>query len=113
MLIFFFLTLTYGTMCPTARDNLLQCFRELLDTNKDSTITVGEIDSFLATQTCINKKITDHLSGEILIHTCDINHDGVLTVADWTASNSCVTMPGREDLVCELCKKCGWSGLKK
>lgn len=97
--------------CPTSRDNLVSCFRELLDLNHDSTIDAAEIDTFLHAQTCIDSKVTSKLSGSILIRLCDANADGVLTLADWTASDGCITETKRVNMFCEICLRCGWSAM--
>lgn len=114
MLIFLLVGIVLGMTpeCPVPRDTLIQCFRKLLDKNRDSIITVAEIDNYLATQTCIPRTVSDHLSGTILMNTCDLNRDGALTLADWTPSNACVTNPKRIEMICHLCVKCGWDEMK-
>ena len=113
-MLIFILLFTFGfAHCPEPRDNLIQCFRELLDTNKDSAITIAEIDNFLLKQTCINKKIVEHISGTLIMNTCDFNHDNLLTLADWTATNACVSTDHRVEMICILCERCGWEGKKR
>lgn len=112
MLIFIFFAFAFAH-CPEPRDNLIQCFRDLLDLNKDSTITIAELDYFLANQNCINKKITNHITGTMIMNTCDFNHDNVLTLSDWTVTNACVSTPHRIEMVCLFCERCGWEGKKK
>jgi hypothetical protein len=113
MLIFIFIAISFAVCPPANRDNLIDCFRKLLDSNRDSIITVSEIDYYLRTQTCLSKVVTDHLSGTIIMNTCDLNRDGQLTLADWTPSNACVTVPKRVEMICNLCERCGWDGMKK
>lgn len=110
MLIFILFFALGVAHCPEPRDNLIQCFRTLLDTNKDSIITVSEIDHFLSTQTCINENIAKHITGTIIMNTCDLNRDGQLTLSDWTMQNACVSTDQRVDMICVLCERCGWEG---
>jgi hypothetical protein len=49
----------------------------------------------------------------MIMNTCDFNHDGVLTLLDWTVTNACVSNPNRIEMVCVLCERCGWEGEKK
>jgi hypothetical protein len=113
-MLIFILFFAFGIAhCPEPRDNLIQCFRDLIDLNKDSTITIAELDHFLANQNCINKKITSHITGTHIMNTCDFNHDGILTLSDWTATNACVSTPHRIEMVCVLCERCGWEGKKR
>ncbi len=111
MLIFLFIVISIA--CPTGRDNLIQCFRSLLDSNKDSTITVSEIDYYLRTQTCLPRSVSEHITGTTIMNTCDLNRDGVLTLADWTPLNACVTKPRTAELICNLCVRCGWNEMNK
>lgn len=111
MLIFLFIVTVIA--CPTSRDNLIQCFRSLLDTNRDSSISVSEIDYYLRTQTCLPKSLSEHITGHLIMNTCDLNGDGVLTLSDWTPFNACVTNPKRVEMICNLCVRCGWNEMNK
>ena len=116
--------------CPAAsRDDLLTCFDQLLDTNHDGNITVGEIDTFLAAQlaaftadpengSCLTRsaRFFQTTNGTAIMTACDLNHDGVLTAsADWALSNNnatsgvtvCATNNMIQDYVCRLCHMCG------
>jgi hypothetical protein len=84
------------------REALLPCFSELIDIDKDGSLNTTEIRTFLDT----NKihAIT------ILMHMCDLNRDGVLTVADdWTPEDACARSQPMITRVCYICVRAGWS----
>jgi hypothetical protein len=89
------------------RDDLLNCFRALLDHNHDDIITAADIDHFLLTENCLPEMYKKYMSGQKIIDTCDTNQDYVLTKADWNTPQSCITKPNQIQYITQLCKACG------
>lgn len=98
LLVLLLLTLCLGR-CPVERDKLLECFERLVDYNHDNAITASEIDSFL-----LNTPMNQRLTGTMILKMCDINKDGVLTIADWTPPEACLRSPEKINLMCKLCE---------
>lgn len=92
-------------VCPSvARDDLLICL-STADTNEDGTLTVAEMDAWIAAHSeCIPGSM---LSGTIITTLCDKDASGNLTMTDWNDAASCITLRSRQMLLCQFCSKCG------
>jgi len=108
----FFLVIIVTIACPVSRDKLVLCFSQLVDLNQDSIITATEIDFFLDHQQCIDSNIAHHISGQMVINTCDMNKDGILSIADWTRIDACIQTQHNIDYMCTICVSCGWKPFK-
>ena len=85
-------------MLKGGRDALLSC-GAIVDTNHDEAISPSELTTFVNSVALSDR----------IFSSCDLNHDGLLTVAsDWNATNAC----GYESpYVLKMCFKCqekGW-----
>lgn len=103
--LFILIKLSVGTL---GRDHLLPCFRSLLDQNHDSIITRHELDAFIDQKnTCIsNYNYYSYISGELIMNTCDLNKDGVLTLSDWDSPRACLVDKYVYNYISRLCGKC-------
>lgn len=104
-----FVLIISSLSCPVSRDQILGCIRQLMDSDGDGIIQPQTIDSLLSKATCLPSPITSIMSGAMIMEMCDINRDGSLTMADWTAPNACVTKPNHLYYACTLCQGCGYS----
>lgn len=100
-----------GGMAPSycyniTRDQLLDCFSTLVDTNQDAAVSPDEVDAFLALQ-----GITGDLSPRhMLFIACDLNQDGLLTMEDWNNDTACGTSGRAIHGTCYTCAMGNWSG---
>jgi hypothetical protein len=103
-------------VCPGERDNLLGCFSQLIDGDQDGNITVAELDFAFGNLTCLptNSEFTSLYNSTYVMNVCDVDSDGVLSMADWTADNACLkdNTPAI-DYVCRMCYLCGYEPLVK
>jgi Ca2+-binding EF-hand superfamily protein len=107
IIIIIFLLSTQTLSCPETRDALLRCFKRLMDKNNNNVITIEEIDEFIKTSSCLNTiKIQPYITGKMIINTCDINGDGVLSLEDWSHHTSCIASENIIERVCEFCQLC-------
>jgi len=93
------LALTKCHALKGGRDALLDCFAKLVDTNHDNSIVPSETTAFFK-----NEGRTT-----ILFKMCDLNNDGKLTSADWTAPNACATNQHSIFRTCYECERAGWT----
>lgn len=80
------------------RDSLLPCLQLKLDPNSDGTVTLSELGA------AIPSRYASRYSAESLMHLCDVNKDGVLTMADWNTNTSCLISPKVVNFVHKLCQ---------
>jgi len=105
---FLLILLSFALSCQIKhRDDYLSCFSEKFDLNHDSIITQNEID------TVLNTTIYPLTYGSNVIANCDMNNDGVLTVAgDWNNQTSCLKnymWNLNAFLVCDICVSLNWT----
>jgi len=93
-----------NTACRTiGRDQLLDCFTTLVDTNHDNILSSDEIGTFLTANNIPAQTV--------LMRICDVNHDGSLTMDDWNAPGSCAQSQPIITRACYICVRAGWSPL--
>ena len=109
MFVLFFVLIISTLSCPVSRDQILGCIRQFMDSDGDGVIQIQTIDSLLSKATCLPKEITNMLSGSMILHMCDINKDGSLTMADWTSPDACVRKENHLYYACMLCEGCGYT----
>jgi hypothetical protein len=108
MFFLLFILIISTISCPVSRDQILGCIRTFMDPDNDGIIQPETIDSLMTKATCLPKSITNMMSGAMVLQMCDINRDGSLTMADWTAPNACVMKPNHLYYACTLCEGCGY-----
>jgi hypothetical protein len=84
------------------RNELLPCFTQYVDTNKDNIIDASEVASFLS----LNNITASTAS---IMSICDTNADGAFTMEDWNSPNSCVQSQVIIARTCYICVGAGWS----
>ena len=96
--------------CLGSRDLLIRCFQQLIDTNRDNILTIRELDEFLSNRAgeCgVPAGVLAHLSGKLILNTCDLNGDGRLSMIDWSQQHACLTTGvGRVRFFSKMCEKC-------
>lgn len=100
LLLVLFAQLSFACFNVT-RNDLLDCFRTLIDTNSDQLITKPELSSFLQ-----NHSVYD-VSNQIFIQ-CDLNKDNALSYLDWESPQACCRTNGTIFAVCRICRQAGW-----
>lgn len=85
----FIFILHFVFVISVQRDSLLPCLKKFLDHDKNNIITEREIETFLLHY--MPSPLNLYLSGRMIINTCDLNADGVLTMVDWHHQNACLT----------------------
>jgi hypothetical protein len=97
-------------MCPGNRDDLLSCFSELADANKDGNITKAEIaDMYVQKKACFpvqQQTFFDFFTPDYIMNNCDVNGDGVLNLVDWNDANACARSRNYVNYLCRLCYTC-------
>lgn len=86
-----------------ARNDLLSCFSQLVDTNKDGSLDLGEISAFLNAQNIPAQTV--------LMRLCDIDQDNALTMSDWNSSQACAQSQPIITRACYICVRAGWNPL--
>lgn len=108
MIILFLFFFGLVESCTSNRTNFLSCF-DLFDLDHDNIVTHLEISNVLNIHN-LNSTI---INGPYLISQCDMNGDGVFTVAgDWNNANSCLLYPYLTpawQITCHYCKLIGWT----
>lgn len=102
--------------CPGLRDNLLDCFDQLIDTDHNGNITAAELDAaFIAHADCLpsNTTWTDTFNTAFVLAQCDTTGSGYLNSTDWNDPNACLTDPNSIEYVCRACYMCGYTPLVK
>ena len=107
------------TQCPGVRLYLAYCLEALVDTNEDWTITVVELNNWIAGQQALGNSsclglgsaFYANINCSVIMSMCDVDDDGVLTWdGDWIASNACVQAYAAVRDLCNVCYACGWDG---
>ena len=107
LIIFLLSLLTITHSCPDTRDMLLRCFKRLLDKNNNNAISRGELDEFIKNSQCIpGREWEPYITGKLIIDTCDLDGDGILTLLDWGNHNSCINSKDVVKRMCEFCEYC-------
>jgi len=113
MRIIFFLIIAViasAQACPGNRDDLLQCFDRLIDTNHDGDITSTELaQMFIDHRSCFptqQPEYFEHYTPAFLMSQCDADGNGVLNVLDWNHENACLKKRRLYNYVCNLCTVC-------
>jgi hypothetical protein len=102
MILLFILFAHLSLAClNVTRNDLLDCFRTLIDTNADLLITKPELSHFLR-----NNSVYD-VSDRIFIQ-CDLNKDDALSYLDWESPQACCRTNGTIFAVCRICRQAGW-----
>ena len=93
--------------CPSvARDDLLTCLTNL-DANEDGTLTIAEIDAWIAANTaCLPLSMNDVANGTLTVAACDTDASGNLTMTDWASPDSCLALRAHQLVACYFCVKC-------
>ncbi len=106
LLLFLASVVASGLNCTTLhRNDLLDCFLTIIDKNGDGQLNATEIDIFVIPLALPVRPV--------IMYECDINHDGVLDMSDWTAPNACAQDRPTITRVCHYCAISGWSNNKK
>lgn len=103
-------------VCPGQRDDLLDCFDQLIDTDHNGNITAAELDAaFIAHANCLpnNTDWTSTFNTAFVLERCDKTGSGYLNATDWTDPNACLTDPISIEYVCRACYMCGYSPVVK
>jgi hypothetical protein len=74
-----------------------------LDKNNNNVISLDELDEFLKTTKCIDGQ---HFGAKIIMDTCDLNKDGILSIVDWSHHNACIHSNEIMNKACQFCEKC-------
>lgn len=91
----------YQACATLPREGLLSCFSDVVDTNKDGTLSGSEISAFL---------LANDIPGEpVLMRLCDLNKDGSLSMSDWTLPGACAQTQPIITRACYICVKAGWT----
>ncbi len=128
------LMLSQAINMPTCtRDAIKACALHFVDANHDETVTVAEIDAFMGAQralangpggSCMTRSpdhFFDMFTGAFVMEMCDIDHDAVLTIGDWTGASNVTAVPCLQQpsdggagmptimqrYMCTLCHECG------
>ena len=104
-------TVPHGA-CPGERDNLLECFDQLIDTDHDGNITVAELDTMLG-ESCLSHINTEYHNSTFIMNACDTDANNMLNAADWNHADACLAQPEFIDFVCRACYVCGFEPAKK
>ncbi len=83
------------------RDDLLDCFSTLVDTNHDNILNSTEITTFLTAQNIPAQTV--------LMRICDTNSDGALDATDWNSPNACAHSQPIITRACYICVNAGWT----
>lgn len=109
------ITLFFGVFsfghCPVPRDELLSCIKFYIDKNADDVISKVEVTAFFESvqyHHCIPDFIRQYVSPTTIMTECDINHDNLLTLSDWTDPKACVQKHNHQYYMCTLCEQCGF-----
>lgn len=90
--------------CDSSDAGLRHCISTLFDRNRDDVITMEELNlSF-------GDRITQsgNLNATMVMNAGDLNHDGVLTIDDWTHPNRTLLVdPMQKQLACFWCRQNG------
>lgn len=86
----------------TSRHSILNCIKELVDNDSNNIITERELDHFIETNKCIPDHIEPFITGKMVINTCDLNGDHLLTIYDWSFAHNCINI----EFLTRLCKRC-------
>jgi hypothetical protein len=102
LLLALLVSLSYADCMVIHRDSLLNCLSTYVDKDHDNSITPAEFSTFFADKP--GRDMT-----RIIFQRCDKNRDNLLTIADWNATNACVTEQYAIVRMCEICKNLGWT----
>jgi hypothetical protein len=75
-----------------------------VDMNADGFINVTEINHYVLYDPCNSGP--SRITGERVIADCDKNNDGLISVADYDAPDSCSTRLGLMRIICVQYNKC-------
>jgi len=98
--------------CDATRPTVLECVQELLDLDHNGIITPVEIAVALQTTFTF---VPDFLTWQFVMR-CDLNEDGVLTMADWTIpppNMTCLPTQNCLDIACSICAQNGFVQTKR
>ena len=92
--------------CNNTRPAVLECIQQLLDLDHNGIITPVDVAVALATRFTF---VPEWLTWQLIMR-CDMNEDGVLTIADWNANPSNITCLPTQNCVNIACSVCVQNG---
>ncbi len=92
--------------CNNTRAAVLECVEQLLDLDHNGVITPVEVAVALKTSFTF---VPAYLTWQLVMN-CDMNSDGVLTIADWNANPSNITCLPTQNCINIACSVCVQNG---
>ena len=97
--------------CDGTRAAVFECIQQLLDLNHNGEITAAEASVALSRMTYL----PSNLNWEFVM-LCDMDEDGVLTIADWNenpSNRTCLPTPNCLNIACDTCVRNGFTQSKR
>lgn len=102
-----YIFLSLCVICFGSRDLLIRCFQKHLDRNRDNIVDLHEMNDFLLhkTQGLLPKELIPHLTGTLIMNTCDLNKDNLLSMIDWSQRHACIKKKKYVAFFRDLCER--------